>query len=86
MNGLAERKSWRLKYTSTINDEALPETTDPDHELRYIDIGNVDSQGTIHDIVSYRFEVAPSRARRIVQDGDVIVSGVVPMLGISPHF
>ena len=76
MSGLADMESRRLKYTATINDEALPEITDPDYELRYIDIGNVDSQGTIHDIVSYRFEAAPSRARRVVADGDVIVSTV----------
>ncbi len=66
----------RLKYAATINDEALPETTDSDFELAYIDIGNVDSLGRVHDIVRYRFEAAPSRARRIVRDGDVIVSTV----------
>lgn len=68
--------SRRLKYAATINDEALPEATDSDFELAYIDIGNVDSQGRVHDIVSYRFEAAPSRARRIVRDGDVIISTV----------
>jgi type I restriction enzyme, S subunit len=66
----------RLKYTATINDEALSESTDCEFELAYIDIGNVDSQGRVHDIVSYRFEDAPSRARRIVRDGDVIISTV----------
>lgn len=66
----------RLKYAATINDEALSESTEPDLELAYIDIGNVDSQGQVHDIVNYRFEDAPSRARRIVRDGDVIISTV----------
>lgn len=66
----------RLKYAATINDEALSESTEPDLELAYIDIGNVDSQGRVHDIVDYRFEDAPSRARRIVRDGDVIISTV----------
>lgn len=66
----------RLKYAATINDEALSDSTDADFELAYIDIGNVDSQGRIHDIVNYRFEDAPSRARRIVRDGDVIISTV----------
>lgn len=66
----------RLKYAATINDEALSESTEPDLELAYIDIGNVDSQGRVHDIVNYRFEDAPSRARRIVRDGDVIISTV----------
>lgn len=76
MSDLMDMESRRLKYTATINDEALPDTTDLDYELQYIDIGNVDSQGAIQDIVSYRFEAAPSRARRIVRDGDVIVSTV----------
>jgi type I restriction enzyme S subunit len=66
----------RLKFAATINDETLSESTDSEFELAYIDIGNVDSQGRVHDIVSYRFEDAPSRARRIVRDGDVIISTV----------
>ncbi len=66
----------RLKYAATINDEALPDSTNADFELAYIDIGNVDSLGRINDIVNYRFEDAPSRARRMVQDGDVIISTV----------
>ncbi|HBA67384.1 MAG TPA: restriction endonuclease subunit S, partial [Methylococcaceae bacterium] len=59
----------RLKYIATINDESLTESTDADYELQYIDIGNVDSYGNVHDIVNYKFEAAPSRARRIVRDG-----------------
>lgn len=66
----------KLKYAASINDEALPEATSPDHELHYIDIGNVDSNGTIHDVVMYTFENAPSRARRVVKHGDVIISTV----------
>lgn len=72
----APSHSRRLKYAATLNDEALPESTNADFELAYIDIGNVDSQGRIHDVVNHRFEEAPSRARRIVRDGDVIVSTV----------
>lgn len=66
----------RLKYAATLNDEALPESTDSNFELAYIDIGNVDSQGNVHDVVAYRFEDAPSRARRVVRDGDIIISTV----------
>jgi type I restriction enzyme S subunit len=66
----------RLKYAATINDESLSESTDADFALAYIDIGNVNSQGRVDDIVNYRFEDAPSRARRIVRDGDVIISTV----------
>jgi type I restriction enzyme S subunit len=66
----------RLKFAATINDEALTEDTSPDFELQYVDIGNVGSDGCIQTIASYRFENAPSRARRIVRDGDVIISTV----------
>ena len=66
----------RLKYVATINDEVLNEDTDAGYELQYVDIGNVDSFGTIHEIATYRFDEAPSRARRRVRDGDVIISCV----------
>lgn len=66
----------RLKYVASLNNEALGEDTDPDYELQYIDIGNVDSSGLIHEVASYRFSDAPSRARRRVRHGDVIVSCV----------
>jgi type I restriction enzyme S subunit len=66
----------RLKYTASINDEALPETTDPSYEFNYVDIGNVDPVKGIVAKEAYRFENAPSRARRIVRDGDTIVSTV----------
>lgn len=76
MSSGQRQNTMRLKFAATINDEALPENVDPDFEIAYIDIGNVDSSGTIHKIVDYRFEAAPSRARRIVRDGDVIISTV----------
>ncbi|MDP2643912.1 MAG: restriction endonuclease subunit S [Desulfobacterales bacterium] len=66
----------RLKYSASINDEALPETTDPDYEFVYVDIGSVDAAKGIVATETYRFEDAPSRARRIVRDGDTIVSTV----------
>ena len=66
----------RLKYLATVNDEALPETTDPDMEITYVDIGNVDSVGGITGTEDLVFENAPSRARRIVRQGDVIISTV----------
>jgi len=72
-------KHWevrRLKYAASINDEALPGTTDPDYEFNYVDIGNVDAINGIVAREPYRFEDAPSRARRIVHHGDTIVSTV----------
>lgn len=65
-----------LKYFVTTNDEALSNNVDKDYNLKYIDIGNVNSDGVINEIVNYKFKDAPSRARRIVKSGDVIISTV----------
>ena len=66
----------KLKHLATINDEALGKDEDPDYEIQYIDISNVDSSGRIYDVAVHRFRDAPSRARRRVRDGDVIISTV----------
>lgn len=66
----------KIKYVATVNDEALPESMDPDWELEYVDIGNVEANAGITGKATYRFEDAPSRARRRVRHGDVIVSTV----------
>ncbi len=66
----------RLKYLATVNDDALPETTAPDMEMTYVDIGNVDFVAGITGAEDLFFADAPSRARRIVRQGDVIISTV----------
>jgi len=68
--------SVRLKDVVATNRMTLSETTDPDLTFRYVDIGAV-SQGRI-DIpdVEQRFETAPSRARRLAEPGDIVVSTV----------
>ena len=70
---------WELKplrHVATINDEALPETTDADYKIEYVDIGSVTLSGGIERTESFLFESAPSRARRVVKHGDIIVSTV----------
>ena len=66
----------RLKYLATVNDEALSESTDPSREITYVDISSVDAVEGIGATEALVFEKAPSRARRIVREGDVIVSTV----------
>ena len=66
----------KLKYYTTINDEVLAENTSPNYELRYVDIGSVTLQNGIEHYQVFSFGDAPSRARRIVRTGDVIVSTV----------
>lgn len=66
----------RIKNVATINDESLSETTNPDLLIKYIDIGNVNSDGEINEIQEFKFSDAPSRARRILRKDDVIISTV----------
>ena len=66
----------RLKYLAGLNPEALLEDTDPTLVMVYVDIGGVNSLGRIVESESLTFAAAPSRARRLVRNGDVIVSTV----------
>ncbi|MBS1209683.1 MAG: restriction endonuclease subunit [Proteobacteria bacterium] len=66
----------RLKNVATCNDDALDEQTDPDYEIEYVDISSVSLSKGIEQSEKLLFEKAPSRARRKVKDGDVIVSTV----------
>ncbi|WP_086982436.1 restriction endonuclease subunit S [Vibrio aphrogenes] len=72
-------KSWeekRLKFIASHNDESLPETTPDEFEMEYIDISSVDLIKGIQAFEITTFEQAPSRARRLVKNGDTIVSTV----------
>lgn len=66
----------RLKEIAGINPEVLGEGTPSDYEIAYIDIGSVNNRGEIAHKDRFTFDKAPSRARRPVRDGDVIVSTV----------
>jgi len=66
----------RLKYIVSANDDVLNENTSPEWELLYVDIGSVDAVSGITKKEQMFFEDAPSRARRLVLDGDTIVSTV----------
>ncbi|NOU17221.1 MAG: restriction endonuclease subunit S [Bacteroidales bacterium] len=66
----------RLKYCISINDDVLNETTDEEFEINYVEIGDVNFLTGINNSTVYKFKNAPSRARRIVKEGDVIVSTV----------
>ena len=54
----------------------FPKLLTPDMEITYVDIGSVDSVAGITGTEDLVFEDAPSRARRIVRQGDIIISTV----------
>lgn len=66
----------QLKRVSTINDEALSENTPADTLITYVEIGDIDNTQKISNLTEYEFQKAPSRARRKVRNGDVIISTV----------
>jgi type I restriction enzyme S subunit len=75
---------WELKYLKdvfAINLESLSSKTDPNYSFRYITIEAVSTE--IIDFKScpiYLFKDSPGRARRILKDGDILISGVRPNL------
>ena len=72
-------KHWevkRLKTSAGINLASLNDNTHPEYLLRYIDIGNVNSNGYILESQEFLFKKSPTRARRKVQHGDIIISTV----------
>ncbi len=69
-------KTVPLKRVVGINLQTLPETTEPGFEFRYVDIGAV-SRGQLNsEPEASVFASAPSRARRLVRQGDTIISTV----------
>ena len=66
----------RLKDLVYINSSTLPEDTNSSYCFNYIDISSVSGEGGISMDTCYNFGEAPSRARRIVKKGDVLISTV----------
>ena len=65
-----------LKHAVRINQDSLPEHTDENYGIQYIDIGNVDEDGLLNPPKRMTFGISPSRARRVTKRGDTIVSTV----------
>lgn len=65
-----------VKFVCTYNDEVVPETTDPDALIQYVEISDVDQVAGLKGSELMTFGSAPSRARRIARNGDVLISTV----------
>jgi type I restriction enzyme, S subunit len=65
-----------IKSISTCNDDVLDERTPSEYEIEYVEISGVDADRGILETTIVPFGDAPSRARRCVKNGDVIVSTV----------
>ena len=72
-------KHWKLskiKYLTSFNDEVLDDKTDPNYYFHYIEVGDVSFNKGILIKQKISYKNSPSRARRIVQPRDVIISTV----------
>lgn len=66
----------RLKNVVECNAKSLGENTPKDSIIKYVEISDVDHVHGMNNIQSLMFGEAPSRARRITQKGDIIISTV----------
>ncbi|WP_425290855.1 restriction endonuclease subunit S [Spirosoma linguale] len=66
----------RIKYVCKINQRSLPESTAKSFPIHYVDIGSVTLEEGIVQTEEFEFKNAPSRARRIANAGDTIISTV----------
>jgi type I restriction enzyme S subunit len=72
-------KHWGVKKIMFIfftNPDVLSENTDPTYEINYVDISSVTYECGINNKQLVSFANAPSRARKIVNHGDIIISTV----------
>lgn len=70
----------RLGEVCDIDKNSLSSNTNPNYEFDYISLSDVDSESFEITTTRQVFKTAPSRARRIVSKGDVIISTVRPNL------
>ncbi len=68
-----------LEEVADVDSDNLTADTDPDYQFKYISLDDVD-EGVLRGFSYQRFSSAPSRARRRVRFGDVLVSTVRPNL------
>ena len=72
-------KGWRIGPVSelaTLNPESWTVKTAPDY-IQYVDLANT-KNGRINQVFPYEFSEAPSRARRVLRQGDSIIGIVRP--------
>jgi type I restriction enzyme, S subunit len=80
---MKQESKWERKLLGElvdINVENLSQKTPGNTPIEYIDIASIEKTGYIAQTKQYTFSNAPSRARRVVRTGDVIVSTVRPYL------
>ena len=75
-----EWKEVRLGDVTGIDRSSLGSNTSPEFEFEYISLSNIEPGRIVAPLGKLVFRDAPSRARRIVQSGDILISTVRPNL------
>lgn len=65
-----------MKYLCSCNDDSLTNSEDKNMCINYVDISSVTFESGIVNYEEMLFKNAPSRARRVTQYGDIIISTV----------
>lgn len=73
-------KSVQIKDVAFINKKSLGNETRSDFSFKYIDLSAVDKGRIILPTQDIQYKHAPSRARRLAQKGDILMSTVRPNL------
>ena len=74
---------WKMKlfkHVVSIDQDSLGQNTPPDFEFRYISLSDVSSGSIANNLPSHTFSEAPSRARRKLKLGDILMATVRPNL------
>ena len=70
----------RFRDIAEVDKAVLASSTSPDYTFRYISLSDVEPGRISDELPVYRFSDAPSRARRRVATGDVLMATVRPNL------
>lgn len=72
------RENRSINDICNINKNNLPSNTDPEYEFRYLDITSIIGPNMLCVLEKYFFKNAPSRARRMVEKDNIVLSLVRP--------
>ena len=81
MSGFSMPKDWVMASISDVAVKGTQRKPDADDEFVYVDIGSLNrNTKTIEGPQALKGKDAPSRARKVIQEGDVLVSLTRPNL------
>ena len=76
----SNKKKISFGECANINEKTLSAKTSSEYKFHYIDIASIISPKHLGPLTEYTFSEAPSRARRIVSNNDIVLSLVRPYL------